>query len=172
MKVQRPGIEAKCMGDIANLKNFALIIGDSLPIDYYKIFCEIESTLKYELNFLYESQATQKVASAVSHSPNNTPLSKSPVLVPLPIPGLVSKKVMVLEYVDGIALSKIASEMTKRGVKPGSPESVVLGSRLLTSLTDAYSNMIFGSGIIHGDPHPGNIFIMEGKKGSWYEGSQ
>ena len=36
------------------------------------------------------------------------------------------------------------------------------GRKLLGSLTDAYSSMIFGSGIIHGDPHPGNIFILRG----------
>eukprot|EP00607_Mallomonas_marina_P003996 CAMPEP_0182437354 /NCGR_PEP_ID=MMETSP1167-20130531/84963_1 /TAXON_ID=2988 /ORGANISM="Mallomonas Sp, Strain CCMP3275" /LENGTH=229 /DNA_ID=CAMNT_0024630243 /DNA_START=1094 /DNA_END=1780 /DNA_ORIENTATION=+ len=67
---------------------------------------------------------------------------------------------MVMEYIDGTALSKVATEMKKRGVEPGSPESQVLGRRLLSALTDAYGCMIFGSGIIHGDPHPGNIFIM------------
>jgi len=35
-----------------------------------------------------------------------------------------------------------------------------LGRGLLTALTDAYASMIFGSGIIHGDPHPGNIFVL------------
>ena len=68
----------------------------------------------------------------------------------------------MLEFVDGIALSKLAAEMTSRGVKPGSPESLLFGRKLLGSLTDAYSSMIFGSGIIHGDPHPGNIFILRG----------
>ena len=64
--------------------------------------------------------------------------------------GLVSRRVMVMEFIDGIALSKIASEMSARGVKPGSPESLILGRKLLGALTDAYSSMIFGSGIIHG----------------------
>lgn len=153
VKVQRPAIEGKLLGDIQNLKNFAKVIGDSLLIDYYKIFTEIEKTLIYELDFLFEAQATVKVASAVAHSPSNKP-QKPPVVVPLPIPGLVSKRVMVLEYVEGKALSKIGAELEKRGIKAGSPESLVLGSRLLTALTDAYGSMIFGSGIIHGDPHP------------------
>ena len=89
-------------------------------------------------------------------------MEKPPVQVPLPIPGLVSKRVMVLEFISGIPLSKVAKEMKDRGIEPGSPESMILGKRLLASLTDAYSNMIFGSGIIHGDPHPGNIFVLEG----------
>ena len=56
----------------------------------------------------------------------------------------------MMEYIDGVALSKIAKEMAARGVQPGSPESLVLGRKLLSALTDAYSSMIFGSGIIHG----------------------
>jgi aarF domain-containing kinase len=161
VKVQRPGIEGKLLGDISNLKNFAKAIADFLPIDYYKIFSEIERTLGDELDFLKEAQATLKVAAAVAHSPSNKP-RQAAVTVPLPITGLVTKKVMVLEFIDGIALSRIAAEMSTRGVTSGSPESVLLGTKLLTALTDAYSSMIFGSGIIHGDPHPGNIFIMKG----------
>lgn len=120
VKVQRPGIRGKLLGDIANLKNFAKIVADSLPLDYYKVFCEIEKNLGEELDFLLEAQYTMKVASAVSHTPSNKALKKAPVLVPLPIPGLVSKRVMVLEFVDGVALSKIAKQMKDRGIQPGS----------------------------------------------------
>ena len=59
-----------------------------------------------------------------------------------------------MEYVEGRALSKIAAEIARRGVQAGSAESQLLGRRLLGALTDAYAAMIFGSGIIHGDPHP------------------
>ncbi|KAJ1427003.1 ABC1 family-domain-containing protein [Ochromonadaceae sp. CCMP2298] len=161
VKVQRPGIKGKLLGDIANLKTFAKIIGESLLIDYYKIFVEMEKTLQFELDFLFEAQATAKVAAAVAHSPSNKPQTPS-VTVPLAIPGLVSTRVMVMEYVDGVALSQMAKEMSDRGVVSGSPESLLLGRKLLSSLTDAYASMIFGSGIIHGDPHPGNIFILDG----------
>lgn len=149
VKVQRPGIGAKLLGDIGNLKTFAKIIGDSLPVDYYKIFCELEKTLKFELDFFHEAQSAQKIAAAVAHTPNNTP-RQAAVIVPLPLPGLVSRQVLVMEFVDGVALSKLGSEMEKRGVKAGSPESILFGRKLLTSLTEAYASMIFGSGIIHG----------------------
>ena len=161
VKVQRPGIRGKLLGDIANLKNFAKIVDQYLPLDYYKVFCEIEKNLAQELDFMVEAQMTMKVASAVSHSPSNKPMKRAPVLVPLPIPGLVSKRAMVLEYIEGQPLSKLAKKMEENGIKAGSPESLIFGRRLLQALTDAYSNMIFGSGIIHGDPHPGNIFVMD-----------
>lgn len=149
VKVQRPSIEAKLLGDIANLKNFAKLIGDSLFIDYYKVFCELERTLVYELDFLHEALATTKLAAAVAHSPSNKP-QLAPVRVPLPIPGLVSKRVLVMEFMEGKALSKLGGEMEKRGVVAGSPESKLFGGKLLQALTDAYGSMIFGSGIIHG----------------------
>lgn len=154
VKVQRPGIGAKLLGDIANLKNFAKLISDSLLIDYYKIFCELERTLVYELDFLHEAVSTNKVAAAVAHSPSNR-LQRAPVRVPLPIPGLVTKHVLVMEYMDGMALSKIAADIAAQGPSAAeTPESRLFGGKLLQSLTDAYGSMIFGSGIIHGDPHP------------------
>jgi len=163
VKVQRPGIKDKLLGDIGNLINFAGAIKDFLPIDYYKVFCELERTLIYELDFLCEAQATQKVAAAVAHSPCNKPLD-APVIVPLPVSGLVSKKVMVLEFVSGTALSQVAKKMENPtdGAAPATAaEKEFFGKRLLGALTDSYANMIFGSGIIHGDPHPGNIFITD-----------
>ena len=65
VKVQRPGIDAKLLGDIKNLKTFAKIVQNSLPVDYYKIFTELERTLQYELDFLFEAQATHKVATGM-----------------------------------------------------------------------------------------------------------
>eukprot|EP01035_Chromulina_nebulosa_P019087 gene19087-24915_t len=159
VKVQRPGIEAKLLADITNLKSFAKIVSSSLPIDYYKVFCELEKSLKYELDFLYESQSTYKIASAVNHLPNNKP-TKPPVVIPLPITGLVTRKVLVMEFIEGIPLSKLSTELAKRNITLNSIESKIFGNKLLSALTDAYGYMIFGSGIIHADPHPGNIFIM------------
>lgn len=73
VKVQRPGIRSKLLGDIKNLQTFAKLISGSLLIDYYKIFVELEKTLILELDFLHEAQATAKVAAAVAHAPNNKP---------------------------------------------------------------------------------------------------
>lgn len=160
VKVQRPGIDAKLLADVGNLKTFALAVRDTLPVDYYKIFCELERTLTFELDFFHEAQSAQKVAAAVAHSPANRPHTAA-VIVPLPLPGLVSRRVLVMEFVDGVALSKLSEEMKKRGVAEGSPEAKLFGRKLLSSLTDAYASMIFGSGIVHGDPHPGNIFVTE-----------
>jgi len=56
VKVQRPSEEPKLRGDIANLKAFSKRFRDSLPVDYYRVFCELERALTNELDFLAEAQ--------------------------------------------------------------------------------------------------------------------
>jgi len=104
-----------------------------------------------------------KVFSSVSHGADGAPLEPA-VLVPLPTQGLVSKRVLVMDFVPGTPLNKLAGEMEKRGIKPGSPESKVAGVRILGQLSEAFGRMMLGAGFIHGDPHPGNIFVMEGAR--------
>ena len=69
-----------------------------------------------------------------------------------------------VQYVEGTPLNRLAGEMEARGIKPGSPESKLAGRRILEQLTLAFGRMMLGAGFIHGDPHPGNIFVQEGAK--------
>jgi len=77
---------------------------------------------------------------------------------------LVSKRVLVMDFVEGVPLNRLQQTMKEKGIEPGSPESKLAGRRILNSLSSAFGRMIFGAGFIHGDPHPGNIFIGEGGK--------
>jgi aarF domain-containing kinase len=163
VKVQRPNCEPKLLGDIANLKSFSSKLKNALPIDYYTVFCELERALTGELDFLQEAQSAQKVFASVSTDADGTPAAPS-VRVPLPVAGLASKRVLVMDYIPGTPLNRLASVMEEKGIKPGSPESKLAGRRILNQLTEAFGRMLLGSGFIHGDPHPGNIFIMEGAK--------
>ena len=163
VKVQRPNCEPKLRGDIANLKSFSQKLSAALPVDYYTVFCELERALQGELDFLAEAQAALKVFSSVSHGADGRPVEAA-VDVPLPVAGLASRRVLVMDYIDGTPLNRLASVMEKRGIKPGSAESKLAGRRILSQLSDAFGRMMLGAGFIHGDPHPGNIFVQEGAR--------
>jgi len=163
VKVQRPNCEPKLLGDIANLKSFSQKLASALPIDYYTVFCELERVLQGELDFLQEAQSSLKVFASVSHNADGSPATPA-VTVPLPVQGLASRRVLVMDYVKGTPLNKLASVMKERGIEPNSPESKLAGRRILTQLSEAFGRMMLGAGFIHGDPHPGNIFVGEGAR--------
>lgn len=163
VKVLRPNMEPVLRGDIANLKVFALTLRGRLPVDYYPVFCELERALDGELDFLNEAQSAQKVAASVRHDPLGQELD-APLVVPLPIPGMATRKVLVMDFVKGTPLSKLEERAKELGIELDSTAGKMLGRQILEALTTAYGRMIFSSGFIHGDPHPGNIFILEGGK--------
>ncbi|CAE7482766.1 unnamed protein product [Symbiodinium sp. CCMP2456] len=161
IKVLRPNMEPVLRGDIANLKVFALAARGRLPVDYYPVFCELERALDGELDFLNEAQSAMKVAASIRHDPLGRELA-SPLVVPQPIPGMATRRVLVMDFIKGTPLSKLEERAKELGIDLGSKAGKVLGGQILEALTTAYGNMIFSSGFIHGDPHPGNIFVMEG----------
>jgi aarF domain-containing kinase len=161
VKLQRPNVEPKLLGDVANLKRISKALAKSLPVDYYTVFSELGDALVNELVFLAEAQAMKKIDYAISHCTDGSPAPR-PVTVPLPVGELVSKRVLVMDFVEGVPLNRLQQKMKEKGIEPGSPESKIAGRRILNSLSSAFGRMIFGAGFIHGDPHPGNIFIQEG----------
>lgn len=163
VKLQRPNVEPKLLGDVANLKRISKALAESLPVDYYTVFCELGDALTNELNFLAEAQAMRKIDLAISHD-NNGEKTKRPVSIPLPVGELVSQRVLVMDFVEGVPLNRLQEAMKKKGIESGTPEAKLAGRRILDSMSIAFGRMIFGSGFVHGDPHPGNIFIGEGGK--------
>mmetsp|Transcript_7549 Transcript_7549/g.16460 ORF Transcript_7549/g.16460 Transcript_7549/m.16460 type:complete len:617 (-) Transcript_7549:71-1921(-) len=160
VKVQRPSIESKLMGDIANLKQLAKTFIDTLPLDYYTVFCELEKQLADEFNFLAEAVAMDRIYETVTKDENGLPC-ESPIVLPRPVPGLVSRRVLVMDYLEGVPLSRAAEEMLRRGINPDSPEAQLFGRKLLRSLTDVFGRCILETGFFHADPHPGNIFVLD-----------
>eukprot|EP00931_Biecheleriopsis_adriatica_P118791 TRINITY_DN94110_c0_g1_i1.p1 TRINITY_DN94110_c0_g1~~TRINITY_DN94110_c0_g1_i1.p1 ORF type:complete len:611 (-),score=112.64 TRINITY_DN94110_c0_g1_i1:366-2177(-) len=163
IKVLRPNMEPVLRGDIANLKVFALALKGRLPVDYYPVFCELERALDGELNFLNEAQSATKVAASIRHDPLGNEI-EAPLVVPLPIHGMVTQRVLVMDFIEGTPLSRLEQRAKELGIELGSPTGKLFGKQILEALTAAYGNMIFSSGFIHGDPHPGNIFVLGGGK--------
>ena len=61
VKVQRPSIEPKLLGDIKNLKTLSKPLRGRTPVDYYVVFSELEEQLKDEFNFIGEADAMTRI---------------------------------------------------------------------------------------------------------------
>ena len=154
VKVQRPAMEPLMLGDIANLLALSKQFRGAVAVDYYVVFSELSTQLRNEFNFQHEAESMVRIADLMDAAPGGPPIR-----VPRPVAGLVSKRCMVMDFIDGVPLSRLSDEMQRRGVTAGSPAAKAVGRKLLRALTDAYGIMLLQEGFIHGDPHPGNIML-------------
>lgn len=151
VKIQRPSIESKLMGDISNLKNLAKTFRNnpSLPLDYYTVFAELESQLADEFDFVAEAVAMDRIYNALIRAPDGRP-REVPLVIPRPIPGLVSRRVLVQDYLEGVPLSRLKEEMAKKGIAADSPEAKLFGQKLMKALTTVFGQTILETGFFHG----------------------
>lgn len=156
VKVQRPGVEALMLGDVANVKALAFQLRGRFPVDYYTVFSELEAQLRFEFDFVAEAAAMDRIGAVLATVPGGPPC-----VTPRSVRQLVRPRVMVMSFIRGRPLSKLAAEFEARNIQPGSLEAKIVGRKLLRSLTDAYGAMLLGEGFFHGDPHPGNIMLTD-----------
>jgi aarF domain-containing kinase len=133
VKIQRPSIESKLMGDIANLRTISKAFRnvDALPLDYYTVFTELEKQLQDEFDFVAEAVAMDRIYQSLVRSADGSEPTELPLVLPRPVPGLVSKRVLVMDYLKGVPLSRAREEMQKKGYGPDSPEAQLFGRKLL-----------------------------------------
>ncbi|XP_077253039.1 uncharacterized protein LOC143892357 isoform X3 [Tasmannia lanceolata] len=157
VKVQHPGVQDLMMTDIRNMKAFALYLQKTdIKFDLFSVTKEIEKQVGYEFDFLREAEAMERIKHFL-HANNKKP----PVLVPHVIHDMVTRRVLVMEFIDGIPILNLGDEMAKRGINPGGKMAAVAKQNILKNLTLAYGQMILKSGFFHADPHPGNILICK-----------
>lgn len=87
----------------------------------------------------------ERIGTALGTTPDGLPCE--PVLVtPQPVSGLVSKRVLVMDYLRGEPLSRAIETMRKKGIDPEGPEAKLFGQQLLTALTEAFGRTILEVG--------------------------
>jgi len=158
VKVQRPSIEQKLLGDVANIKALALqlrAMGDLIPVDFYTVFCELEAQLADEFDFVKEAAAMERIGDSLSR------LAALPLVTPRPIRRLDdgsvlgTKQVLVMDLLKGLPLTRALEAMKLRGIDPESAEAKLFGRKLVRTLTEAFGVSILLDGFFHADPHPG-----------------
>ena len=149
VKVQRPGVRATMAQDIdvmrSVVKHTSRFMKDNQMLDLRDVVEELWTTFLEETDFLKEAHNLEEFAL----------LNKDVVYVTCPKPYMeyCSEEVLVMEYVQGISIRD-----TKRLREEGYDLDEI-GLKVL----DNYATQILEHGFFHADPHPGNIFINDGK---------
>ncbi|WP_101773081.1 ABC1 kinase family protein [Peptostreptococcus faecalis] len=149
VKIQRPGIEKIIRADISILKKVAgkfTFLKTEYNIDAVEFISELEVQLIRELDYKFEAVNGIKLKKIFKYNGD--------VFIPEIYNDYTTKKILIMEKVNGIALSDIGNhDFTETEKK----KIVDIGVR-------SFFKQVMEHGFFHADPHPGNIFIMEGNK--------
>ena len=143
LKVQYPGIADIMMTDLAILQHIVREVARFVPaVQLQPILDHLRETLPLELDFRREADAMTALRVALQHRPD--------VVVPVVIPELSTRRLLVTEFVEGIKITDVA-ELEHAGISP---------SAVARLLYDVYAEQIFRLGWLHADPHPGNLLVQ------------
>src|SRR5688572_19002044 len=145
VKVQRPDIASQIETDLASLKRLVQSLGvvGIAPERYgfREWLEEFRVSLMAELDYRLEAENLVTFRERLEKYPN--------ILVPAPIWDYSTAKVLTMELAQGIRVTDIPDVMrTEVDLEP-----------LASELGRAYLDQVFVHGLIHADPHPGNMVL-------------
>eukprot|EP00178_Gracilaria_changii_P010081 TRINITY_DN293_c0_g1_i1.p1 TRINITY_DN293_c0_g1~~TRINITY_DN293_c0_g1_i1.p1 ORF type:complete len:522 (+),score=99.59 TRINITY_DN293_c0_g1_i1:3506-5071(+) len=152
VKIQFPNVERLMMADLANFRVLGEILQRTeLKFDLVQPVQELSRQLAMEFDFRHEARNMAEIRYALRRVKQ--------VSVPEAIPGLVSRRLLVMTFLDGIPLSKLDGALEKRGRRTVR----LVGRRIMKNLTACYGKMILTDGFFQADCHPGNIIVRNDK---------
>jgi ubiquinone biosynthesis protein len=145
VKVQRPGAPRQIQADLALLYQAARIAQERVRaldfVDVRALVDEFAHAIRQELDYTREGRNAETF--------RNNFRNDERVRIPKVYWMYTRERVLTLEFLDGIQLVDLPPEAPLDQRR-----------RLAVLLTDAWMQMIFRHGFLHGDPHPANILVM------------
>jgi predicted unusual protein kinase regulating ubiquinone biosynthesis (AarF/ABC1/UbiB family) len=147
LKVQRPNIERIVRADLQAIRFVLELVRRLAPsmdrvMDFRALYGEFSRTVYEELNYEREGRNAERFAQLFEDDPG--------VRVPSVIWEHTSRRVLALEWIDGIKVTDLAALDAAK----------VDRDALAQRITGSYIRQMLQFGFFHADPHPGNIFIQ------------
>ena len=147
VKVQRPDIEEVIQNDLAAFKRLAGAVDHFTRVGRQYRFSdwvrELGDTLLSELDYRLEARNLLMVGEAIEDFEEIT--------VPEPVMDLCGERVLTMTYLPGRKVTEI----------PGPTRTETDFDGLADALIRAYLDQVFVHGVIHSDPHPGNVLLLD-----------
>jgi ubiquinone biosynthesis protein len=148
VKVQRPGIKETIDADMDILKDLVNLLEKYVPesrqYDPKGIREELVKSIRKEIDFNNEARNIEVFRE-------NFKEEKS-VFIPKVFWDKTTSKVLTMGYIQGIKISNL-EELDRKGIDRKLIAKI--GGRMVLK-------QIFEDGFFHADPHPGNLFVLEG----------
>ena len=148
VKVQRPRIVAKTQADLGVAQQLAGVAEQRLAIarkiGLQGIVREFAQGVLKELDYRNEAYYAKRLADGMQRFPQ--------IHVPIVYDELSGQRVKTEEFIHGIKISK-ADEIRAAGF-----DTTELGTVFIRAII----KQVLIDGFFHGDPHPGNVFVVAG----------
>jgi ubiquinone biosynthesis protein len=156
VKIQRPGIDITVDRDISMFKQIAVLLSTTKFGKRYNIVSladEFSNSLQNELDFTLEATYTDQLRHNLAQGKWFDPAQ---IVVPQVYPELSSKKILVLEWLEGKPFLQAKLEGKNYGGDVKAERHA-----FTTLLFRAFLQQYLTDGFFHADPHPGNLFYLE-----------
>jgi ubiquinone biosynthesis protein len=148
VKVQRPAAPAQIEADLGLLYQAARLLKERVRalefMDPHEIVDEFARSIRLELDYAHEARNAEIFHRNFARDER--------VVVPQVIRQYSTARVLTIEYLRG---TKIA-DLDLDAMLPEERRDVVM------RMADTWMTMVFRHGFFHADPHPANIFSLEG----------
>ncbi len=155
VKVQRPNIEETIALDVAILHDLARFVEkhvlESAGLNPVGVVEEFAQTLQRELDFENEATNAERFAEQFDKNPH--------IQVPKIYREFVTERILTMDFLTGIPITDIEA-LSAQGTDP---------KKLGITMTGLIYEQIFDHGFFHGDPHPGNMAILEDSRIALYD---
>ena len=142
IKVQHEWIEEEAFIDITLLDYFTQTAHSFFPnLDYSWFPRNLKIMLPGEIDFRQEAKYCKNFDRIFADNDH--------IKLPKVYDDISSEKILVMEFIEGVSIDDVESlKKQKFNLKEVS-----------AILSDCFCQQIFKYGIVHGDPHSGNIFV-------------
>jgi len=146
VKVLRPGVEAIVAEDLDVSFRVLFVLNVLFPNHQTRaitaIVSEFAKRVRDELDFREEGRNAATLRRNFQEEPR--------IVVPEVVPELVTRRVLVLEYVEGTRIDRLQDRLASGELDL---------HRLVETVAEAYIKMMLEDGVFHADPHAGNLLV-------------
>jgi predicted unusual protein kinase regulating ubiquinone biosynthesis (AarF/ABC1/UbiB family) len=153
VKIQKPRVREQILEDVAILKKIAELAawtGTQRGREAQQLLKQYETFLKAELD--YKSEVDNMLAFRRILKESGEPI----MLVPRPFPTLCTENVLVMEYIPSVKITAIEQ------LREANVDTKLVAS----AVVNIFIQQIVAYGLVHCDPHPGNIGIIPSASGN------
>lgn len=144
VKVQRPSLDERVGRDIAVIRALVDLVVAVVPtvdrFDPVGLVTELERSLRLELDFRVEARQIRTFREVLA--------GDAGLWIPDVVDTLSGPTVLTMQHSPGVRVDRYAAEH---------PAERARISHVVTALL---VRQVFGEGLFHADPHPGNLFVL------------